>query len=153
MQVGMIRNFIHNGPKPEATHSPFKRWMIEHTGKIWYTSTSWNAQCSVAQSCLTLCNPMDYGSPSFSVHGIFKARILKQVVISYSKAFPQPRSWTHVSWAFCIGRCILYHGILLRNKNVIEKHNKLNKFLGNNVEWKKSILSVHTLYDSIYIMS
>ena len=30
----------------------------------------------VAQSCLTLCNPMVYSPPDSSVHGIFQARIL-----------------------------------------------------------------------------
>ena len=30
----------------------------------------------VAQSCLTLRNPMDCSLPGFSVHGIFQARIL-----------------------------------------------------------------------------
>ena len=29
-----------------------------------------------AQSCLTVCNPMDCSPPDFSVHGIFQARIL-----------------------------------------------------------------------------
>ena len=29
----------------------------------------------VTQSCLTLCSPMDCSLPSFSVHGIFQARI------------------------------------------------------------------------------
>ena len=38
-----------------------------------------------AQSCLTLCNPMDCILLSPSVHGIFQARILKQVAISYSR--------------------------------------------------------------------
>ena len=33
----------------------------------------------VAQSCLTLCDPMDYSSPGSSVHGIFQARILEWV--------------------------------------------------------------------------
>ena len=32
--------------------------------------------CAVAQSCLTLCNPVDYNPPGSSVHGIFQARIL-----------------------------------------------------------------------------
>ena len=32
--------------------------------------------CSVSQSCLTLCNPMDCSPPGSSVHGIFQARIL-----------------------------------------------------------------------------
>ena len=29
------------------------------------------------QSCLTLCNPMDYSMPGSSFHGIFQARILE----------------------------------------------------------------------------
>ena len=41
------------------------------------------------QSCPTLCDPMDYGPPSFSVHGILQARILELVAISYSRGiFP-----------------------------------------------------------------
>ena len=31
----------------------------------------------VAQSCLTLCDPMDCSLPGFSVHGIFQARVLE----------------------------------------------------------------------------
>ena len=38
----------------------------------------------VAQSCLTLCSPMDCSPPSSSVHGILQARILKWVYISFS---------------------------------------------------------------------
>ena len=34
-------------------------------------------ECEVAQLCPTLCNPMDY------VHGIFQARVLEWVAISY----------------------------------------------------------------------
>ena len=33
----------------------------------------------VAQSCPTLCDPMDYGPPASSVHGILQAIILKWV--------------------------------------------------------------------------
>ena len=40
--------------------------------------------CS-AQSCLTLCDPLDYSPPGSSVHGIFQARILEWVAISYSR--------------------------------------------------------------------
>ena len=46
--------------------------------------------CSVAQSFLTLCDPMDY-SPPDSVHGIFQAGILEWVAISYSRGSSQPR--------------------------------------------------------------
>ena len=34
------------------------------------------SQSEVAQSCPTLCNPMDCSLPGFSVHGIFQARVL-----------------------------------------------------------------------------
>ena len=38
----------------------------------------------VAQSCLILCDPMDFSLPGSSVHGILQARILEQ-------RFPSPR--------------------------------------------------------------
>ena len=48
-------------------------------------------------------------SPSgSSVHGIFQARILEWVAISYSRGSSQPRDWTHISCISCIGRWILY---------------------------------------------
>ena len=31
----------------------------------------------VAQSCLTLCDPLDYSPPGSSIHGIFQARVLE----------------------------------------------------------------------------
>ena len=42
----------------------------------------------VAQSCLTLCNPMDCGPPGSSVHGILQATILEWVVIPFSRDLP-----------------------------------------------------------------
>ena len=51
----------------------------------------------VAQSCLTLCNPMDCSLPGSSVHGIFQARILEWVVISFSRGSSRPRDRTRVS--------------------------------------------------------
>ena len=43
----------------------------------------------VAQSCLTLCNPMDCSPPGSSIHGILQARILEWVAISFSRGiFP-----------------------------------------------------------------
>ena len=43
-----------------------------------------------AQSCLTLCGPMDCSLPGSSVHGIFQARILEQGSISSSGGLPNP---------------------------------------------------------------
>ena len=50
-----------------------------------------------SQSRLTFCDPMDCSLPGLSVHGIFQARILEWVAISFSKRFSQPRDWTQVS--------------------------------------------------------
>ena len=51
----------------------------------------------VAQSCPTLCDSMDCSLPGFSVHGIFQARILEWVAISFSRSSSRPREWTLVS--------------------------------------------------------
>jgi len=46
----------------------------------------------VAQSCPTLCNPMDY-----TVHGILQARILEWAAFPFSKESSPPRDQTQVS--------------------------------------------------------
>ena len=53
--------------------------------------------CLVAQLCLTLYNPMDYSPPGSSVHGIFQARILERVTMSFSRGSSQLRDQTWVS--------------------------------------------------------
>ena len=42
-------------------------------------------ESEVAQSCPTLCDPMDCSLPGSSVHGIFQARILELVAIPFSR--------------------------------------------------------------------
>ena len=42
-------------------------------------------ESEVAQSCLTLSDPMDCSEPGSSIHGIFQARVLKWVAITFSK--------------------------------------------------------------------
>ena len=65
----------------------------------WYIYISdgilkWN---EIAQSCLTLCDPMDCSPPGSSLHGILQARILEWVAIPFSRGSSQPRDWTQVS--------------------------------------------------------
>ena len=67
------------------------------------------AVCSVAQSCLTLCDLIDCSPPGSSVYGTLQARILEQVAISYSRGSSGPRDQTCVSYISYIGRWILYH--------------------------------------------
>ena len=57
------------------------------------------AKVLVAQSYLTLCNPMECSPPGSSVHRISQARILEWVVISFSRGSSWLRDWT---WVSCI---------------------------------------------------
>ena len=52
-----------------------------------YSYTVKETESEVAQSCPTLCDPMDSSLPGFSVHGIFQARVLEWVVISLTSLF------------------------------------------------------------------
>ena len=44
------------------------------------------SESEVAQSCMTLSNPMDCSLPGSSVRGIFQARVLEWGAIAFSKA-------------------------------------------------------------------
>ena len=55
------------------------------------------SESEVAQSCLTLCNPMDCSLPGSPVCGIFQARVLEWGAISFSRGSSQPRDRTQVS--------------------------------------------------------
>ena len=50
--------------------------------------------CVCVQSCPTLCDPMDFTLPGFSVHGILQARIMKWVAIPFSRGSSLPRNQT-----------------------------------------------------------
>ena len=54
-------------------------------------------ESEVVQSSPTLCNPRDCSLPGFSVCGIFQARVLEWVAISFSRGSSWPRDWTQVS--------------------------------------------------------
>ena len=74
---------------------------VRTLSRIWLFVTPWRGcvcvcvcvracTCMRAQSYLTLCNPMDCSPPGSFVHGIFQARILEWVAISYSRGFFRP---------------------------------------------------------------
>ena len=62
-----------------------------------YSYTVKETESEVAQSCPTLCDPMDCSLPGFSVHGIFQARVLECVAISFSRVSSRCRYRTRVS--------------------------------------------------------
>ena len=47
-------------------------------------ATIFMKESEVTQSCLTLCDPMDCSLPGSTIHGIFRARVLDWVAISFS---------------------------------------------------------------------
>ena len=55
------------------------------------------SESEVAESCLTLSNPMDCSLPGSSVHGIFLARVLEWGATSFSDQ-PLEFTQTHVHW-------------------------------------------------------
>ena len=92
---------------------PFSKWSSPPRDQTWVSCSagrffaSWATRevkwTEVAQPCLTLCDPMDCSLPGSSVDGIFQARILEWVAISFSRRSSWPRDWTQDS---CIvGRC------------------------------------------------
>ena len=71
---------------------------------MWRNTSGLSAQplyvCAlVDQSCPTLWDPMDCGSPGSSVHGILQARILEWVAIPFSGGSSPLRDRTQVSCA------------------------------------------------------
>ena len=62
----------------------------------WGWGWKWS-ESEVTQSCLTRCDPMDCSLPGSSVHGIFQARVLEWIVISFSSGSSRPRNGTQVS--------------------------------------------------------
>ena len=72
-------------------------WILKHWNGINKLLCVCGGVCMRAQSCLTLCDPMDSSLPDSSVYGIFQARIPEWVAISFSRGSSHPRDWTHVS--------------------------------------------------------
>ena len=81
--------FLQNGKGGDGSHLKLTTPnMIEMSG----SQVSVILKVKVAQSCLTLCDPMDY-----TVHGILQARILEGVAFPFSRGYSQPRDQTQVS--------------------------------------------------------
>ena len=68
-------------------------------------------ESDVAQSCLTLSDPIDCSLPGSSAHGIFQARVLEWVAIVFSemisRIFQNMLCTTHVENQMCVRIVIL----------------------------------------------
>ena len=56
----------------------------EHCSRLPFPSPMHQSESEVAQSCLTLHDPMDCSLPGSSSHGIFQARVLEWGAIAFS---------------------------------------------------------------------
>ena len=88
-----VVNYIRRGSleslQERDTHLKVRNFSLRSQGSQGYVLTS---EVKVAQSCPTLCDPMDY-----TVHGILQVRILEWVAFPFSRGSSQPRDWTQVS--------------------------------------------------------
>ena len=98
-------------PWNEKTLAPWKKSYDQPRQNIKKQKRYFGDKSGVAQSCLTLCDPMDCSLPGSLVHGILQARILKWVAISFSRGSSQPGNRTWVS--HIAGRCITIWDLLL----------------------------------------
>ena len=104
----------HGSPRIlEWVAYPFSRGISRPgnwTGFAALTADSLPAELSgkhlVTKWCSTLCDSMDCSPPGSSAHGIFQARILEWVAISFFRGSSQPRNQTCIRWT---SRSILYH--------------------------------------------
>ena len=88
-------------------------WMLMENGAL--SCMCWHDICRPA---LCVCSVMSssfrahgLSPPGFSGRGIFQARTLEWVAISYSRRSSWPGNWTHVSCVPSTGRKILYHHV------------------------------------------
>ena len=65
-------------------------WVAISFSNAW----KWKSESEIAQSCPTLCNPMDCSLPGSSVHEIFQARVLEWGAIAFSNI----RFWIKSKW-------------------------------------------------------
>ena len=84
------------GPGRTQSHNIFKGHLINLLHLRMRTKSP--------QSCLTLCDSMDYSPPASPVHGLLQARILEWAVMPSSRRSSRPRDRTRLSYVFCIGR-------------------------------------------------
>ena len=80
-----VVNLIAN--KPE-----WQTQKVGHLLKEGVLFQEWKVKMKVAQSCLTLCDPMDY-----IVHGILQVRIWEWVAFPFSRGSSQSRDQIQVS--------------------------------------------------------
>ena len=95
LQYSHLKNPMDRGAWQVPVHRVTKTWT--QLKQLSTHSQLPGAATLVAQLCSTLCDPMDYSSPGFSVNRILQARILEWVAMPFSRGPSLPRDLTQVS--------------------------------------------------------
>ena len=74
-------------PVPGILQTRTLEWVALSFSNAWKWKVKVKSESEVAQSCLTLCDPIDGSPPGSPVTGIFQARTLEWVAISFSNAW------------------------------------------------------------------
>ena len=105
LSITNSRSSPYSATKPRNSGFPvlwFRKYCFNDLhGSIIIVSMIYKSESEVAQSCLTLCDPMDCSLRGSSVHGIFQARVLEWVAIAFSS------QWSIRSHSYC------FHDLLL----------------------------------------
>ena len=72
-------------------------WILRCSPESYHNVVNWLSFPLKLLSCVRLCDPMGCSLPGSSVHGIFQARTLEWVAISFFRGSSRPRDWTWVS--------------------------------------------------------
>ena len=83
------------------------------------------ALCPIPQLCPTLFETMNCSLSGSSAHGIFQARILEWVAISFSRGSSKRKDQTPISCVPCIDRWVLYQECHLGNHHLVNTNSML----------------------------
>ena len=95
-------------PQNSITLFPSLSYSLEFFSSLQEVAEGNWALCSFTQSCPTR-NPMDWGPPGSSVHGIPRQEYWSGLPHPPPGESSPPRDRNHVSCVSCFGRRILYH--------------------------------------------
>ena len=105
-------------PAPGNHHSILFLWVYYFIFFffLWHVMWDLSSLCAKSlQSCLILCNPMNWSLPSSFVHGILQGRILEWIAMPFAMVSSQPKYWTSISYVSCnlasqsgINQCLLH---------------------------------------------
>ena len=119
--------------------------IIFQSGKYYFLFHCIIWRSEVAQSCVTLYSPMDCSFSGSSVHGIFQARVLELLAISFFRGSSWPGIWTWVS--HIAGRCFTLWATREAHVKMVLKYSQLVWSSPSSVK----LCSLHTFWSIVLI--